>query len=136
DESLRIERRFLVDEVGVDPAEFRFVDGSGLSSDDLVTSSAIIRLLRWINAPARRGAFSAVMATPGQPGTLHQRLVDLGPRLRAKTGTINGVNALSGFVSGKSGSYRYFSIIVNHHTGDSDEAERIIDTLVTELADF
>lgn len=135
-QSLEIERRFLVNEVGIDPAEFRFVDGSGLSSDDLVTPSAIIRLLRWINAPERRGAFWSVMATPGELGTLHHRLVDLGPRLRAKTGTINGVNSLSGFVAGKNGDYRYFSIIVNHHTGDSDEAERIIDTLVAKIAEF
>jgi D-alanyl-D-alanine carboxypeptidase/D-alanyl-D-alanine-endopeptidase (penicillin-binding protein 4) len=134
--SLAIERRFLVDEVGVDPAEFRFVDGSGLSADDLVTSSAVVQVLRWMNAPERRGKFWSVMSTPGNTGTLHHRLVDLASRLRGKTGTLGGVNALSGFVIGRNGGCRYFSIIVNHHTGDSDEAERIIDSIVTALSDF
>lgn len=136
DAALELERRFLIDEAGVDGSEFRFADGSGLSTEDLVTPAAIIRLLRWIHAPERRAQFREVMATPGQAGTLRRRLVPLQTRLRAKTGTINGVSALSGFIENDSGRTRFFSIIVNHYVGDSSAAEQIIDAVVTAIADF
>ena len=129
-----IERSFLVSEVGIDPSEFRFLDGSGLSPDDLVAPAAIIRLLRWMNAPQRRGFFWSVMATPGEDGTLRRRLLPLAERLRAKTGTLRGVNALSGIISGAPGRYRYFSIILNHSLAES--ATAMIDEMVNAIAAF
>lgn len=129
-----LERDFLTHEVGVDGAEFRFVDGSGLSSDDLVTAAAIVRTFRWMNAPARDGLFWTILATPGEEGTLRRRLVPLASRLRGKTGTIAGVNALSGIIAGKNGGYRYFSVVVNHHIAQS--ATNAIDDIVTAIADF
>lgn len=129
-----IERDFLTREVGLDPGEFRFVDGSGLSADDLVTAAGIVRMFRWMNAPARRGLFWTILATPGEEGTLRRRLVPLATRLRGKTGTISGVNALSGILAGRNGGYRYFSVVVNHHIAES--ATKAIDEIVTAIADF
>jgi D-alanyl-D-alanine carboxypeptidase/D-alanyl-D-alanine-endopeptidase (penicillin-binding protein 4) len=129
-----LERSFLVTEVGVDPNEFRFLDGSGLSPDDLVTPAAIVQLLRWMNAPQRRGFFWSVLATPGEEGTLRRRLLPLAQRLRGKTGTLRGVNALSGIIAGEHGRFRYFSIIVNHHLAES--ATAAIDEMVAAIADF
>jgi len=131
-----LEREFLTREVGVDGAEFRFVDGSGLSADDLVTPAAIVSLLRWMNASPRRGIFWSILATPGEEGTLRRRLVPLASRLRGKTGTIAGVNALSGILAGTHGGYRYFSIVINHHIADSPIATRAIDAIVNAIADF
>ena len=70
-----LERDFLTREVGIDPNEFRFVDGSGFAPDDLVTPAAMVKLFRWMNAPVRRGFFWTVLATPGEEGTLRRRLV-------------------------------------------------------------
>jgi D-alanyl-D-alanine carboxypeptidase/D-alanyl-D-alanine-endopeptidase (penicillin-binding protein 4) len=131
-----LERRFLADEVGIDSAELRFVDGSGLAPDDLLTPSAVVTILRWMNAPVRRGIFWNILATPGEEGTLRQRLLPLASRLRGKTGTINGVNALSGIVAGTRGGFRYFSIIINHHIAESAIATRAIDEMVSAIADF
>lgn len=124
------ERRF-VNDIGIDPNDIRFVDGSGLSPDDLVAPAAIVKLLRWMNAPPRRGAWWALLATPNEEGTLHHRLVELEPRLRGKTGTLEGVSALSGIIAMPRGGYRYFSIIVDHNTTADvnktiDEIARII----------
>ena len=82
----------------------------------------------------RRGLFWSVLATPGEEGTLRRRLLPLADRLRAKTGTLRGVNALSGILAGAHGRYRYFSILINHHTAES--ATRAIDDMVTAIADF
>lgn len=130
DLGLARERAFLTAEVGLDPGSFRFVDGSGLAPDDLLTPRAAIAMLRWMNHPSRRGLWWSVLAQPNNEGTLRRRLVTLEHRVRAKTGTINGVNALSGIIAMNDGSYRYFSVIVNHHIGESSEANGIIDEIV------
>jgi D-alanyl-D-alanine carboxypeptidase/D-alanyl-D-alanine-endopeptidase (penicillin-binding protein 4) len=131
-----LERLFLKSEAGIEGAEFRFVDGSGLAPDDLVTPAAVVTLLRWMNAPSRRGVFWSLLATPGEEGTLRRRLVPLASRLRGKTGTIAGVNALSGILAGMHGGYRYFSIVINHHIAESSTATRAIDAMVNAIAAF
>src|SRR5258708_32129736 len=110
------EREFLTSEAGIESREFRFVDGWGLAPEDRVTPAAMVKLLRWMNEPARRGMWWALLATPGEEGTLRKRLIDLGLRLRGKTGSIAGVNALSCIIAGTHGGYRYISVILNHHT--------------------
>jgi D-alanyl-D-alanine carboxypeptidase len=135
DGALALERTFLTTEVHVDGTGFRFLDGSGLSPDDLVASSTTVPLLRWMNDPARRGFWWLVLAQPGHEGTLRRRLVELSDRVRGKTGTINGVAALSGIVAMPGGRDRYFSIMVNHHAADGDEAVKIIDGIVRMIAE-
>ena len=130
------ERAFLTDQVHLEGSEFRFVDGSGLAPDDLVTPSAIVTLLRWMNVPTRRGVYWSILATPGEEGTLRRRLLPLAARLRGKTGTIAGVNALSGIIAGAHGGFRYFSIVINHHIAESPTATRAIDAMVNAIADF
>jgi serine-type D-Ala-D-Ala carboxypeptidase/endopeptidase (penicillin-binding protein 4) len=125
-----MERAFLTSDGGLDPGSFNFVDGSGLAPDDLLTSQSTIRVLRWMNHPSRRAFWWATLAQPANEGTLRRRLLPLDQRLRGKTGTINGVNALSGILAMPDGRYRYFSVIVNHHIGDGDEAVALIDEVV------
>lgn len=129
-----IERRFLTSEVGVATSDFRFVDGSGLSPDDLVTPRAIVTLLRWMNDSSRRAIWWMMLARPGDEGTLRRRLLPFADRMRGKTGSINGVNALSGILNMPDGGHRYFSIIINHNAGDSSEALKAIDAIVGEIA--
>jgi len=130
------ERRFLTTEAGIDPAEFRFVDGSGVSATNFVTPAAAVKLLRWMNDPARRGAWWLILATPGEEGTLHRRLTELASRLRGKTGTLTGVNSLSAIVTGANGGTRYFTIFLNHNAATSDDAQRVIDAIAREIAAF
>ena len=44
------------------------------------------------------------------------------------------MNSLSGIVRGAGGGTRYFSIVLNHHTGG--EALKTIDEMATAIADF
>ena len=134
DASEEIERRFLTTEAGIANSDFRFVDGCGLSPDDLVAPRAIVTLLRWMNEPVRRAIWSMMLASPGEEGTLRRRLLPFAGRLHGKTGSINGVNALSGIIDGPNGTHRYFSIIINHNAGDSSEALKAIDAIVAEIA--
>jgi D-alanyl-D-alanine carboxypeptidase/D-alanyl-D-alanine-endopeptidase (penicillin-binding protein 4) len=132
--SEEIERRFLTTEIGIPDGEFRFVDGCGLSPDDLVTPHAVVTMLRWMNEPVRRVIWSMMLAQPGDEGTLRRRLLLLAGRFHGKTGSINGVNALSGIIDNADGTHRYVSIIINHHTADTKEVLDAIDAVVGEIA--
>jgi D-alanyl-D-alanine carboxypeptidase/D-alanyl-D-alanine-endopeptidase (penicillin-binding protein 4) len=129
-----IERRFLTSEAGVPNSDFRFVDGCGLSPDDLVTPRALVTILRWMNEPSRRATWWMMLARPGDEGTLRRRLLPFAGRMRGKTGSISGVNALSGILNMPNGSHRYFSIMINHNAGDSSDALKAIDAIVAEIA--
>jgi D-alanyl-D-alanine carboxypeptidase/D-alanyl-D-alanine-endopeptidase (penicillin-binding protein 4) len=131
------EQQFATEEVGAARGELRFVDGSGLAPDDLVTPAAVVKMLRWMNEPSRRGMWWTLLATPGQEGTLRRRLLPLESRLRGKTGSIAGVNALSCIIRGTNGAgYRYVAVILNHHTAETGEALRTIDAIVSAAAEF
>ena len=136
DRSFALDRAFLMNEPKLEGNAFRFVDGSGLAPDDLVTPQSTIRMLRWMNDPVRRAFWWDVLAQPNQDGTLRRRIVTLEHRFRGKTGTINGVNALSGIVAMPDGRFRYFAIVVNHHAGESSEAVRILDEVAEFVASF
>jgi len=131
--ALARERAFATYEARVPSQDFSFADGSGLSPEDLVTPRAVIAMLRWMNDPVRRGYWWSVLAQPANEGTLRRRLVTLEHRLRGKTGTINGVNALSGIIAMPNGRYRYFSMASNHNL-DGDAALQVMDSVVEQLA--
>jgi serine-type D-Ala-D-Ala carboxypeptidase/endopeptidase (penicillin-binding protein 4) len=134
DGSFAEERAFLTTQLKLDGQSFRFVDGSGLAPDDLATPHATIRLLRWMNDPVRREFWWSTLAQPNSEGTLRRRIVSLESRMRGKTGTINGVNALSGILAMPDHRFRYFVVVVNHHAGDGGEAMKIIDEIVEMIA--
>jgi serine-type D-Ala-D-Ala carboxypeptidase/endopeptidase (penicillin-binding protein 4) len=75
--------------------EFVLFDNSGLSYDNRVTAAGIVELLGQAEQEPWGGALRQALATGGQ-GTLEDRLH--GIQVRAKTGTLEDVSALSGWV--------------------------------------
>jgi D-alanyl-D-alanine carboxypeptidase/D-alanyl-D-alanine-endopeptidase (penicillin-binding protein 4) len=86
-------------------------DCSGLSYANRATSDGIVRLLR--NAGRRPWGPTLMAALPGaDQGTLEGRLA--GIKLHAKTGTLDRISALSGWVwLERSGTWAEFSILSN-----------------------
>jgi D-alanyl-D-alanine carboxypeptidase/D-alanyl-D-alanine-endopeptidase (penicillin-binding protein 4) len=74
---------------------FSLYDGSGLSYDNRVSAGGMVRLLEAAGARPWGAVLRQALPAGGQ-GTLEHRLV--GERVRAKTGTLDGVSALSGWV--------------------------------------
>ncbi len=105
---------------------FEHHDASGLSYADRVTTQGIVRLL-WV-ADQQPWAPDLRFALPtGGQGTLEGRLGHL--RVRAKTGTLTAISALSGWVwSHKAGGWVEFSILSDGLS--KDEAVRIEDAIV------
>ncbi len=135
DGGLAVERRFLMDSVGVDSTAFSLDDGSGLSAANLVTPAAFARLLHYIAAHPRGGPFLAALPRSGQRGSLLRRFVGtpLEGRVRAKTGSIARVNALSGYVERPAGGRLVFSVMANGHAVSERRMLERIDAIVGEL---
>lgn len=135
-DGLEVERRFLIDSIGIDSTAFALVDASGLASNNLITPHALARLLAFMRRHPNYEAFAAGLPRSGEPGSLRRRFVGtpLEGRVVAKTGTISRVNTLSGYVERADGRIFVFSVQANHHTLDSSRMTAAIDAVVGELA--
>jgi len=127
-------REFLA-EAGIAKQDYRFEDGSGLSRLTLVTPAAVIRLLEHMHTGAHREAWVDLMPIGGEDGTLEDRFKGVAEArpIRAKTGTISHVGALSGYAEGAGGRRLAFSILVNNYNGETSEIRRFIDRIVATL---
>jgi D-alanyl-D-alanine carboxypeptidase/D-alanyl-D-alanine-endopeptidase (penicillin-binding protein 4) len=126
-----VERQFLIN-AGLDPNDFVFYDGSGLSSHDLVTPRATAKLLQFATTQPWFAAWKASLPIGGEVGTLDFRFANppLKDHVFAKTGTEGEARALSGYLDCASGRTVIFSILVSNHlpgtTADRDAMDRIV----------
>jgi len=123
-------RQFLA-EAGVEESGYRFEDGSGLSRLNLVTPDTVIRLLRHMHGSPYREAWLGLLPVGGEDGTLSTRF-DGNPaarRIRAKTGTVSHVSALSGYADSASRGRLAFSILVNNYNAPASEIRTVIDRI-------
>lgn len=129
--------RFLTEIVGVAAGEVRIEDGSGLSARNRATPSAYIELLRHVASAGYAEPLWASLPEAGRSGGLIRRMARSAAagNLRAKTGTIRGVSALSGIVTTADGEPVLFSILSNS-VPSSSRAKRIEDAIGIELASF
>ena len=114
----------------------RMFDGSGLSRADRVSTHQIVRLLAAMAGRPEADAFRASLAAPGEWGTLQHRMSRTAARgaCRAKTGTLNGVSALSGYCFDEAGHTVVFSLLENGVCAVC--AKRLEDQMVPLLARY
>jgi len=106
--------RFLTGTVGVSPDEITPRDGSGLSAQNHVSANALVRVLAFMADSPAWPAFYGTLPEAGVRRELGRMAGSPAARnLRAKTGTMDGVSALSGMVRTRSGERVLFSIISN-----------------------
>ncbi len=127
--------RDLEEVVGIDPIDFRFVDGSGLSVQDLLTPRALVQLLRHARSRPWGAAFRAALPEPGEAETtLSDRLVDLRGRLWAKTGSLTNVGTFAGYLTDARGREIAFAVMVNGSNLPGATVRNGIDAVVRLLA--
>jgi D-alanyl-D-alanine carboxypeptidase/D-alanyl-D-alanine-endopeptidase (penicillin-binding protein 4) len=130
-------KRFLT-EIGVAPDGIIQHDGSGLSRHNLVTPSAVVQLYSYMGKQSRYSqAWRDSLTIGGVDGTLRRRFTGskASGNVRGKTGTIDQVSALSGYVRTAAGEELVFSMVVN---GVNETAARTsaMDEIVVNLANF
>ncbi len=126
-------RAFLTVRAGIDPGDFVFFDGSGLSGHDLVTPRATVRLLEYAAGQPWFAGWRASLPVGGVDGSLAGRFTKapLLGRVFAKTGTLGEARALSGYLECRSGRTVAFSILVDTHAPGSLADREVMDRIVT-----
>ena len=138
-DGLAVMRRVLADYIGLDPADYRFADGSGLSWYNYVSPDQIVELLMTAYHDPKIGpSFLEALPVAGVDGSLRNRMKDTAAmgNLRAKTGTLTGVSCLSGYVHTRDGEPLVFSIMMNNFVGPASTARRTQDEIGALLAGF
>ncbi len=135
EEGARVVRQFMTD-AGVDDKDFFLYDGSGVSPDDRMTPRAFTHLLDYAAAQPWGAAWRNTLPIAGIDGTLEGRFQNspLKGKMWAKTGTLNEVNALSGYLTGASGKVLAFSILINGRRPGSDAEAQAIDRIAEAIA--
>jgi D-alanyl-D-alanine carboxypeptidase/D-alanyl-D-alanine-endopeptidase (penicillin-binding protein 4) len=120
---------------GVPRAGFDFSDGSGMSTYNRLAPRAVVTFLRWIAAQPWGAAWRATLPVGGVDGTLRNRFkgTPLEGKLTAKTGSLNATNALSGYLTAKSGQTLTFSAFANDVPADA-EATKAMDAALELIA--
>ena len=104
----------LLNKIGLNADDYSLADGSGLSLYNYLSAEAQVALLRYAwQTPNIFQTLFPTLPIAGEDGTLKRRMQDTAAqgRVWAKTGTVSGVSALSGYLVATNGHYIAFSII-------------------------
>jgi D-alanyl-D-alanine carboxypeptidase/D-alanyl-D-alanine-endopeptidase (penicillin-binding protein 4) len=125
--------------MGVNTEGLVMVNGSGLFDGNRVAPRHVTEtLVAAYHDPAIRAEYVAHLAVAGSDGTLKSRLEDLPrPRMvRAKSGTLRDVIALSGYVLGEPERSVAFSFLANGIAGKQRDTKKLADDIVRALANY
>ncbi len=109
------ELKTALTQLGVNPNSYILADGSGLSRHNLISPEALVQTLRLMATSPAASIYRASLPVAGESGTLKNR-INITPNrviLQAKTGTLSGVSALSGYIEVPNYEPLVFSIIIN-----------------------
>ncbi len=135
---MTVVKRFLKDIGAGDDGVIQY-DGSGLSRHDLITPSAVVTLYTYM---AKQSKYAQVwrdsLTIAGVDGTLANRMkgTPAEANFRGKTGTIDQVSALSGYMTTAAGDHLVVSILVNNVAGPTRNRTSLADDIVVALANF
>ncbi|WUB77409.1 D-alanyl-D-alanine carboxypeptidase/D-alanyl-D-alanine-endopeptidase [Streptomyces sp. NBC_00576] len=122
--------------LGLPMSGARFADGSGLNRADRLTPNLLTAILAKAGDPSHPELRAALTGLPvaGFTGTLSTRYTDgAAGVVRAKTGTLTGVNALAGTVVDRDGRLLAFAFLAADSTSKT-EAQAALDRTATALA--
>jgi len=115
-----------------------FIDGSGLSKEDRVTASTVVNLLAAIKQRGMFPLFTHTLSVAGYDGTLRHRMIETAAQYNAhgKTGTLNFVTVLAGYVVTGDGQLAAYFITMQNFRGGPWAYKREQDKVVEALANF
>jgi D-alanyl-D-alanine carboxypeptidase/D-alanyl-D-alanine-endopeptidase (penicillin-binding protein 4) len=117
------------------PQKPRWADGSGLSRYNLFTPDDFVIILDKIQRDFGMKRVMEIFPTGGE-GTLSSYYKNEAGKIFAKTGTLSGVVALSGYLYTKKGRLLLFSVLVNNHQSSATEVRKAVEQFITGLRDL
>lgn len=109
-----------------------WADGSGLSRYNLFTPTDFITILQWMKQDIGMPRLQSILATGGT-GTLRNFYKNLNGNIFAKTGTLSGVVALSGYLYTRKKHLLLFSILVNNHNNSAVAVRKDVEAFLNKV---
>jgi D-alanyl-D-alanine carboxypeptidase/D-alanyl-D-alanine-endopeptidase (penicillin-binding protein 4) len=127
----------MLAETGAPRWSWDFSDGSGMSVYNRVTPRTTAGLLLWTTQQPWAEAYRDTLPIGGVDGTLRRRFAgtSLEGRIFAKTGTLRGTNALSGFMLTKSGQLLVFAAYANERPSEAETAIWALDATLVAISE-
>lgn len=122
--------------LGLDPASYVIVDGSGLSRQNLVSPETFVDVLQAMARHPESAVYRRSLAVAGTSGTLRSRFRNTAVegQLYGKTGGLTGIASLSGYFTPPHYEPLVVSIIVSHSNQSGSIRRRAIDEIILRLA--
>jgi D-alanyl-D-alanine carboxypeptidase/D-alanyl-D-alanine-endopeptidase (penicillin-binding protein 4) len=111
------------------PQKPRWADGSGLSRYNLFTPQDFVAILNKMKNEFGMERIKIIFPTGGE-GTISSYYKEHGGYIFAKTGTLSGVVALSGYLYTKKGKLLIFSTLVNNHQASATAVRRAMEKFI------
>ena len=133
---LEVVQKFL-QTAGIQPDAVIQFDASGLSRHDLITPSATAQLYQFMSKHRYAQTFEAALPIGGVDGTLKNRFRNspAANNVHAKTGTLDQVGSISGYITAATGERFAFSILTNN-LPDAESRRRVMDDITLLIANF
>lgn len=130
----------LITLAGLNPKNYRLVDGSGLSNYNLLSAELLTEILKYyyFKKPDLFPKFLSSFPISGVDGTLRNRMKEsrVFKRVHGKTGVLRGVSNLSGYLESKNGHIIAFSILIQNFVGTSVQAHSVQEKLCEIIFDM
>lgn len=116
------------------PQKPGWVDGSGLSRYDLFSPKDFVFILNKMKNDFGMDRIKNILPTGGT-GTISNYYVKDSGYIFVKTGTLNGVVALSGFLYTRKNKLLIFSVLVNNHRSSATSIRKGIEKFIQDIRD-
>ena len=130
----------LIDSLGLISDDYSIADGSGVSHYNLIPTELILKTLKYFYYERKDlfPVFYKSLAIAGVDGTLRNRMKNTSAQnnVHAKTGTLNGVSNLSGYVTAKNGHLLAFSIMIQNFVEEYSKARSFQNQICELLAEY
>lgn len=130
----------LLDKIGIPASASLLAEGSGLARRDLTTPNALVRLLTYLAAQPQAALLRQALPIAGVDGSLIGRMRDTAAQgnVHAKTGSMNYVQCLAGYVTTAAGERLVFAIMLNNYEAPpgTPRAQTEVDAIAVMLASF
>jgi len=123
--------------INFDSEGLNYMDGSGLSKAHTVTPISQVKFLaKMIKSPYYKEYFDS-LPIAGQSGTLkHMFMLNSNGQIFAKTGTLNGVKCLAGYIKTRSNKTLAFSLLINRYSGSVAQVKSRMEQLLDPTLDL
>lgn len=117
---------------------FNFADGSGLSRSNVVTPISQVKFLSSLMDEKYFDSYFKSLPIGGQTGTLKSMFKnsDSFGQVFAKTGTLNRVKTLAGYIKTKSGKMLTFSLLINNYNGSVGQVKQKMEAILAPIIEF